>query len=86
MKYICIFILQNLLQINLGLPDNTEKMMKFDNGGCNEKVNRQTYLCKYIYTDEICHFFCILKHSIKKEQKTPSYIDKPCIVPVAVDL
>lgn len=39
------------MQNNLALPDNTEKMMKFDNSGWNEtmKYNTYTYLHKYIY-------------------------------------
>lgn len=53
MQHFCIFISQNPLQNNLGLPDNTEKMMKFDNGGSNETMNGQTYLNKYIYTDNL---------------------------------
>lgn len=53
-RYICILILY-LMQNNLALPGNTEKMMKFDNTGGNEtmKYSTDTHLHKYFYGKHI---------------------------------
>ena len=47
------------MQNNLTVPDNAEKMMKFDNTGWNERItyNTDTRLHKYIYIKHIAMIF-----------------------------
>lgn len=53
--YLHTYFAKSHAKNNVALPDNTEKMMKFDNTGWNEKMknNTDTHLRKCIYMKHI---------------------------------